>query len=77
MVNPYQAYFFACFDQNIMKNKCQMKSMTYTVLESHGYDNVLVIKYFCPTTNFSHTYARTYSDLSNLDEVAKFIISSC
>ena len=29
-----EAYFFACFDQNITNNKCQMKSMMHTVLES-------------------------------------------
>ena len=29
-----------------------MKSMAYTVLKSYAYDNVLLIKYFCPTTNF-------------------------
>ena len=39
--------------------------MTYTALESHAYDNVLVIKYFCTTTYFSLTYVRTYSNLSN------------
>ena len=39
--------------------------MTYTVLESHAYDSVLVIKYFCTTTNFSLTYVHTYKDFSN------------
>ena len=39
--------------------------MTYTTLESHAYDNVIVTNYFRTTTNFSHTYVRTYSDLSN------------
>ena len=37
-----------------------MKSMTYTVLESHAYDNVLIINYFCTTTNFSRTYVRMH-----------------
>ena len=37
-----------------------MKSITCTVLESYVYDNVLVIKYFCTTTNFHiRTYALT------------------
>ena len=44
-----------------------MKSMTYAALESYAYDNVLGIKYFCTTTNFSCTYARTSSYLSNPD----------
>ena len=35
--------------------KCQMKSMAYNILESHADDNILVIKYFCMATNFSHT----------------------
>ena len=39
--------------------------MTYTVLEPHADDNILVIKYFFMTTNFSYTYVHTYSDLSN------------
>ena len=42
-----------------------MKSTAYTVLETHTYDNALVIKYFCRATNVSHMYVRTYSDLSN------------
>ena len=42
-----------------------MKSITCTVLESYVYDNVLVIKYFCTTTNFSYTYVCTNNDLSN------------
>ena len=37
-----------------------MKNVTSTVLESHAYDNVLVIKYFCTTNNFSRTYVRTH-----------------
>ena len=44
--------------------------MLYTVLESYAYDKVLVIKYFCTTTDFSRTHVRTYSDLSNPDSVA-------
>ena len=36
-----------------------MKSMTYAIFESDAYDNVLVVKYFCTTTNFSCTYVRT------------------
>ena len=39
--------------------------MAYTVLHSHAYGNVLVIKYFYKTANFWRTYVRTYSDLSN------------
>ena len=50
-----EAYFFACFDQNITNNKCQMKSMMHTVLD-HAHDNILVLKYFFTTTNFSSTY---------------------
>ena len=46
--------------------------MTYTVLESHAYDNVLVIKYFCATTSFSCAYVRTYRDLSNPALVMSF-----
>ena len=42
-----------------------MKSMTYAALEIYGYDNVLVIKYFCTTIDFSSTYVRTYRYLSN------------
>ena len=42
-----------------------MKSMAYIVLQSYGYNNVLVIKYFCTTTNFCHTYLYKYSDLLN------------
>ena len=49
--------------------------MIYTVLESHAYDNVLVMRYFCTTTNFSHTYVRTYSDLSNPDDLLPWQIS--
>ena len=34
--------------------------MAYTVLQSYAYDNVLVIEYFCATTNFDiRMYART------------------
>ena len=33
--------------------------MTYTVLESHAYDNLLVTKYFCTTTNFSLKHVHT------------------
>ena len=67
MVNPYlvKLTFFVCFDQNIINIKCQTKNMAYTVLESHAYNNVLVIKYFCTTTNFSFTHVRRYSDFSN------------
>ena len=39
--------------------------MTYTVLESRAYDNVVVKKYFCTATNFSRSYVCTYCDLSN------------
>ena len=39
--------------------------MTYTALESHGYYNIQVIKYFCTTTNLSLTHVLMYSDLSN------------
>ena len=42
-----------------------MKITVYTVLKSYGYDSVLVIKYFCTTTNFWPTYIRAYGDLSN------------
>ena len=47
--------------------KWQMKIMTYTVLEPYAYDNILVIKYFCTTTNFSCTYVYAYNDLSKPD----------
>ena len=46
-----------------------MKSMTYAALESFAYDNLLVIKYFCLTTNFPHTYVHMYSDLPNAGAV--------
>ena len=37
-----------------------MKSMTYTVLQSYAYHDVLVMEYFYATTNFGiGTYART------------------
>ena len=36
-----------------------MKTMPYTLLQSYAYDNVLVKKYFCATTNFWRTYVRT------------------
>ena len=52
---PCQAYLLACFDQNIINIKCQIKSMMYTVLKSHAYDNILAIKCFCTSTNFSCT----------------------
>ena len=67
MVNPYlvKLTFFVCFDQNIINIKCQTKNMAYTVLESHAYNNVLVIKYFCTTTKFSLTHVRRYSNFSN------------
>ena len=48
--------------------KCHMKSMTYTLLESHAYDNVLVKKLFLHGHQFFtyvRTYVRTYSDLLN------------
>ena len=47
-----------------------MNSMSYTALESYAYHNALVKKYFSTTTNFSRTYLRTYSDVSNPDSVA-------
>ena len=66
MINPHlEALFFACFDENIIIIKCQIKGMTNTILESHAYDNVLVIKYFCTTTIFSRIYVHKYSDFSN------------
>ena len=66
MINPHlEALFFACFDENIIIIKCQIKGMTYTIFESHAYDNVLVIKYFCTTTIFSRIYVHKYSDFSN------------
>ena len=37
----------------------------YAALESYAYDNILVIKYFCITTNFTRIYVCTQSDLSN------------
>ena len=39
----------------------KIKSMMYTVLESHAYNNVLVrpIIYFCRSSNFS-TFIRTH-----------------
>ena len=49
-----------------------MKNVTSTVLESHAYDNVLVIKYFCTTNNFSRTYVHTYNDLSNPGTLSLF-----
>ena len=59
---PCKAYFFVCFDQMLISIKCQMKSMTYTVLESYAYDNVLVIKYFLlPQIFHVRTYAPTVS----------------
>ena len=42
-----------------------MKSMAHTVLQYYRYSNVLVIKYFCMTTNFLCTYLRAYTDLLN------------
>lgn len=32
-----------------------MESMTYNILESHAAGKILVIKYFCITTNFPRT----------------------
>ena len=32
-----------------------MKNMAYNILESHADGSILVIKYFCMTTNFSRT----------------------
>ena len=37
----------------------------YAALESYAYNNILVIKYFCITTNFTRIYVCTHSDLSN------------
>ena len=41
----------------------------YTALELYAYNNVLVVKYFCTTTNFSYTYIRTQYDLLNPEMV--------
>ena len=46
-----------------------MKSMAYIVLQTYAYDNVLVTKYFCMTTNLWCSYICAYSDLSNPEGV--------
>ena len=56
---PFQAYFFVCFDQNVINIKWYMKSVTFIVLQPRRYENVLFLKYFCTTTNFWRTYVRT------------------
>ena len=57
MVNPYLVKFtFLLVLIKTINIKCQMKSMTNTVLDSYAYNNILVMKYFCMATNFSHAY---------------------
>ena len=51
------------------------KCMLYTVLESYAYHNILIIKYFSTSTNFSGALLHTYSDLLNPDSVAMEIYS--
>ena len=66
MVNPYllKLTFLLVLIKTI-NIKCQIKSIMYAALESYAYDNILVIKYFCITMNFTRIYVCTHSDLSN------------
>ena len=52
MVNSYLIKAFVCFDQNV--NEYQILNEQYglqCVLQCYWYDSLLVIKYFCTTTN--------------------------
>ena len=67
MVNPYLlklTFMFVLIKAQFIIIKYLIKSMAYTVLQSHAYDIVL-INVFVWTPIFDEPHARAYSDMSN------------